>query len=287
MRQLDHVMAIHPDFEPVASRYEALGFQLTEISHHPMGTGNRLMIFASNFMEILAVTRPELIARDTTDVVGDYLSARTGITGIAVRSESQQQDLTAFAASDVPGVGGFSFQRPVSLPDGRDGMADVDVVVSRNAATPLVFYFTSHQKRPEAIWQPSWQQHPNGAQDIVEVVCVETAGLDALADYQAKVLGISALRETSAGKVGDVALGYALSVLTPAQLEQRYAWARLTAEPHAAYVAGLVIRCGALDVVREAVRRHDIPATCRQHEVFISPRWTDGSFLHLVAAEGG
>ena len=151
MRQLDHVMAIHPDFEPVASRYEALGFQLTEISHHPMGTGNRLMIFASNFMEILAVTRPELIARDTTDVVGDYLSARTGITGIAVRSESQQQDLTAFAASDVPGVGGFSFQRPVSLPNGRDGMADVDVVVSRNAATPLVFYFTSHQKRPEAI----------------------------------------------------------------------------------------------------------------------------------------
>ncbi|MCP5365977.1 MAG: VOC family protein [Hyphomicrobiales bacterium] len=275
-------MSIHADFEPVATNYAKLGFHLTDITYHPTGTGNRLIIFGSNFFELIVVTHREKLAERSRAMVDDFLVHRSGLSGIAMLSRDQKADVAAFEAAGVPVLMTHAFQRPITLPDGRPGMADVEVVFTKDLETPLVFFFTSRQKRPEAIWQPVWQNHPNGAVDILEVVSVEVPGQDKLARYQAGILGADNVTSDGGVTTGRVANGYALTINTPAVLEARFAWAGLACEPHPAYAAGLVIKCGNLDFVRKAVAEHAIPATCRAHDIFIDPAWTGGTFLHLV-----
>ena len=282
MKQFDHVMSIHPEFEPVAANYNQLGFNLTDVTHHPTGTGNRLVIFRSNFLELLATTRPEKMNDRSRGMVDAYLQHRTGVSGIAFVSEDQTRDYEEFEANGVPNLMKHDFQRPVTLPDGSQGVADVEVVFSRKMETPLVFFFTSHQKRPEAIWQPAWQKHANGATDILEVVSVESSDQAHLANYQTAVLGAENTSRENGTTTGRVANGYSLSVSTPTRLQERYAWAGLRCEDHAAYSAGLVIRCENLEFVRQAVAEHAIPATCRDRDILVDPEWTGGTFLHLV-----
>lgn len=272
MDGIDHVFAVHDGFADVSARYEALGFQLTDVTHHPTGSGNRLAVFSDTYLELMAMTRPELADATYRGLVDGFLGVRSGLEGIGFATTDHEADADRLRAAGAPGVEVFSFERPVRLPDGSPSRAEVDAVLTTNPDTGLVVLFATHQKRREAIWQPAWQRHPNGATDIVEVIVVERHGHHALADYLATMGADEATRH-----------GPALTLLDPAALEDRFGWAAVTAEPHPSYCAGVVIRCRDLDVVREAVDRHGIPATpAADGSVLVHPDWTLGTVLHLV-----
>ena len=289
MRQFDHVMSIHKSLEPAAQRFRLLGFHVTDISHHPMGTGNRLLVFKTSFFEILAVTRPGILDEAFGALTANYLAQRSGVSGIAFYCDDPQDDLRRFEADSAVTASVGAFKRPMTFPDGSEGVADVDLVMSRNQETPLVFLFSSRQNRPEAVWQPVWGTHPNGAQDVAEIVAVAKAGDTRLASYFDGFLGAGETQQVAGGSGGATRAyplkhGARLSIMEPAALEERYRWAGLNAEPHEHYVAGLVIRCEGLDVVRACVRKHDIPATEANGEILIDPSWAEGVFLHFVDA---
>jgi len=276
--KFDHVMSVHSSFEPVSSNYRTLGFHVTDLSHHPMGTGNRLIVFQNNFIEILAVSKPEEIDPSTKAMVEGFLSNRSGISGIAMLSSSQQDDLARLEAQNAPALLPNSFQRPITLPDGSLGEADVDIVMSLNQETPLTFLFFSHQKKPEMLWQPAWQEHPNGASDIVEVISVQDESLRPFDGYFQSVLGTVPDEDSTY----PLEAGGTLSTLGKGQLEDRYQWAEIKAERHAAYTAGLVVRCSHLEVVRAAISSHNIPSVEGDNGIVIKPEWLDGVFLHFV-----
>ena len=249
-RALDHVISLHEDLASGEALYRALGFSPTPVTHHPMGTGNQLIIFQSTFIELLAVTNPDRMNAMGRRLTTDLLAERPGLSSIAFTSTDQPADLEAFRTAGVPEVLGFSFQRPITLPDGRPAEADVSVALTHNPATPLLFFFTSHQKKPEAIWQPAWQVHDNGVQDIVEAIIVADAPK---ADLSAYLGAFLPLEETADGIAGVAAHGYRITVMTPSAFTERFSAAGIRAEAKRPYVAALVLITDRLAALQTAL----------------------------------
>jgi hypothetical protein len=160
---LDHVILMVDDLDNAAAAWEARGFQVTPTCHHPFGTANRLVMFAADFVELLAVVDRQA-ARDKG---GErFLRARAagcGLFAIAFRSEDIHADRERLLASglDVGPVRGF--RRPVTLPGGVESTAVVETCWITTEAEDGFALFLSQQHVPEAIWVPQWMHHPNGA----------------------------------------------------------------------------------------------------------------------------
>lgn len=65
--------------------------------------------------------------------------------------------------------GRIDFRRRMTLPDGRHDEAVVSLALFIDPALPDASNFICHQHRPELIWVPGWQNHPNGADGILAI----------------------------------------------------------------------------------------------------------------------
>lgn len=204
LRSLDHVIVVTDDLNRSAEEWEALGFDLTLATHHPMGTGNRLAIFGSTFIELLGITRPEYLNEVGERLSTGFLKMRGGGGGsaIAFLSTDQDEDVADFSERGAPNIIAGHFERPVTLPDGRESAAVVDTVTTHHPDIGQIMLFTSHQKVSEAIWQPAWQQHPNGTVDMTQVVVQADAGAGAFERYASAILGPDAAREQNVLALG-------------------------------------------------------------------------------------
>src|SRR5690554_3371944 len=92
---LDHVVVAVPDLGEAASGLELAGFYVTARSDHPFGTSNRLVMLEGVYIELVSVTRPEMVpesgfARFVKEALG---AGRSGPILFAFRSADAQADL--------------------------------------------------------------------------------------------------------------------------------------------------------------------------------------------------
>src|SRR5690606_870940 len=60
-RPLHHVVVAVPDLDASAGALEGAGFYVTARSDHPFGTSNRLVMLQDVYIELVSVTRPDLV----------------------------------------------------------------------------------------------------------------------------------------------------------------------------------------------------------------------------------
>ena len=159
---LDHVGVCSRDAAALWGTYERLGFALTPIARQsrgdgPLGTANRCAMLRRGYIELLAVVDPALPDNGLGALLDVFEGARILALGMA-DSEGNLARLRR-AGLDIPGISPLS--RPVEpggpiarferlpLPDAPEGRVQ------------LVRHLT-----PEAIWQPRWMEHPNGATEL-------------------------------------------------------------------------------------------------------------------------
>lgn len=115
-----------------ALNYQRLGFTLTPRAAHEdrMGTSNRLAQFeARNFIELLEVGPPELLARHDFAASPPFFSfgdhnrlttaEREGASMLAFASDDARADIQSFSAAKLPVFAPFDFERKAKLPGGR------------------------------------------------------------------------------------------------------------------------------------------------------------------------
>ena len=169
---LDHmVINTRFDMARAARLFAGLGFTLTPQSRHTLGSINHLMVFGTDYLELVGL--PD----DGGPVREEILNSAIGIDGLVFQDDnvdSMAQRLGSLASSLAP-VGQFS--RPVTLAEGtQDASFRTARFVPGRFAAGRVYY--CQHLTPELIWRQAWQHHANTARHLngMVVVAADPAG---------------------------------------------------------------------------------------------------------------
>ncbi len=168
LAQLDHaVINVHFAMDQAEPLFSALGFTLTPRGYHSLGSINHLMMFGSDYLELIGL--PEGAEHKRPEI----LASPVGIDGLVFKTPDVDQTFAHLQALDMAGDPPRAFTRPVDLPSGEATAKFRTVTVRRDVFPAGRVYFCEHGT-PELVWRPEWQTHANGASRMTEIVIVST-----------------------------------------------------------------------------------------------------------------
>lgn len=242
--QLDHtVINVQFDMDRAQGLFDELGFQLTERGYHSLGSINHLMMFGTDYLELIGL--PPGVKNPRADIAESPL----GINGLVFKTPDVDETFAHLQALDMAGDPPKAFTRPVKLPSG-----EADASFRTVAVRPGVFpggrvYYCEHGT-PELVWRPEWQSHGNGATAMPEFVVASTAH-EREAENFARLLFSDV---TGAGDNLGVAIkGAKITIMTPAAYGERYGALASPMAGRSSVFGAVVFRTSSLDKVRRVV----------------------------------
>jgi len=276
-RDIDHVMLISRDLALARSVYERMGFTVTPLTSHPHGTANHLIMFQHDFIELLGVVAPERL--DSRSAAAQlFLRVREGLAAVALPTSDAKRDREALIRRGLDPSDLYSFDRPVTLPDGRETRAIVDTVWASEPSAPLVQTFLSRQHLAEAIWVPEWQVHPNGARAIAWLTLVADDPAAALENHFAAFLDAEVLRDARGRRTFATPRGE-IRILGPDDYQATYG---TPAEATRPYIAGMGIRVTDLETLVTHIRASGVPHERSSQAVRVLPDSAHGALLEFT-----
>jgi len=173
---IDHPLVTVRNHAEALELYRKMGFAPSPVSYHPWGSVTSLMMFPSNFIELIGVDDPSKFGTNSVNgfcfgrQLGQFLDrGEEGVSLVALHSRDADADHARMVEAGLESQGRIDFRRKMRLPDGRDDEAVVSLALFIDSALPDASNFICHQHRPELIWVKGWQNHPNGADGILAV----------------------------------------------------------------------------------------------------------------------
>ena len=175
-RRVDHVVFAVHDLEAAGALYQRLGFQVGPRNRHPWGTENRLIQFASSFIELVTVgsgaETPAGLEPGRFSFGGfvrDYLSRGEGFAMLALASDDARADAALFSRKGIGAFEPFFFERVGRRPDGTETHVAFTLAFASAPGAPRAGFFVCQHHFPENFWNSALQHHENGASAIAEV----------------------------------------------------------------------------------------------------------------------
>ena len=233
---LDHVVVNVRDRLPEAAGvWRRLGFTLTPMGRHTLGSINHLAMFGTDYLELVGV--PPEGAPET-----DVMEWPEGLNGLVFGTDASNILYNTLKAAGAPVLPPLAFSRPVTLPDGAQQDASFRTVrVERDAFPAGRLYFCHHLTR-HLVWRDTWRRHANGVLGIAAVIMDSNAPQRTATVFEA-LFGGHALRHLPDGVRLNMALTR-LDVLIPPAATRRFAAAAPLADGRAERMTGLVFRVG-------------------------------------------
>lgn len=214
---VDHaVINVDDHLDDAQALFVRMGFQLSERGHHSMGSSNHLAIFGENYLELLGY-EPEVSGK--TAAPKGLWQPPSGLAGLVWKTQDADATYQHLQNRRLDGEPPTAFFRPVTLPDGRAMEARFCITRINSQRIPNGFSFFCQHLTPDAVWQPEWQQHPNGVQDLSGFVIVANAPESAAQVYSQLFGPEYALQQTGEGyylQGGKTTL----RILNPTQLQR-------------------------------------------------------------------
>jgi hypothetical protein len=242
---LDHVVIdVRDRMDEAAQIFAALGFTLTPRGHHTLGSMNHLMMFATDYLELLgfgtaAATRPELAPFPA------------GLNGLVFKTGDADAVHAHAVEAGLPILPVQSFSRPVEL-DGerRDARFRTTRLDPAEVAMGRV-YFCEHLT-PELVWRPEWQSHANGARAIARIL-VATGEPRRTASLFAALFGADSVAEVDGTCI--VPAGTArVELATPETVAAEFGEAAAEPAGRAEYIAAVELKTVSLKQTAERLR---------------------------------
>lgn len=252
---IDHVVVnVRGRMAEAADLYARLGFALTPLGRHTLGSINHLAMFGPDYLELLGL--PEGMA-DRMDV----LAWPEGLTGIAFATEDADAVHAALAEAGAPVQPPLPFSRPVALPQGTRDAAFRVVRIDHAACPAGRLFFCQHLTRG-LVWRDAWRRHPNGVLGIAGVV-IAAAQPERLGSLFRTLFGAEAVVPVPAGLRLLAGLA-AIDVVAPAEVARRYGAAAPALEGREAVMAALVLRVAGLERTAAALRVDGVTASAER-----------------------
>lgn len=193
---INHVGMAVRDLADTVRRFEAMGFQLTPYSPHsaawkpgepvqPQGSGNRCVMFASDYLEILASEDPARPAARITN----FLKRHQGAHIICFNTEDPHAVEQRLQREGIATSGVIPLQREIDTPDGVR-TAKFARIQFAPEQSPEGYIQAAQHLTPDYIYQPRYIRHPNGATSLHRTVVV-TDALDAFVDKYRRYTGLT------------------------------------------------------------------------------------------------
>ncbi len=197
MRPFDHAVIYCGDqLDSLAGTFRRLGFFVTPRGDHSLGSSNYLIIFRSNYLELLGFPAGGPQSRS------ELANARPGLNGLVFRSQDAQRDHEQLLASGVLVTDVQSFSRPVDLGQGEPPaswpLARFRTVRAQPGWCPAGRVYFCEHLTPELVWRDAWQSHLNTALDLVgaQLTCSDLA---LQRDRWSRLLGEAAVADQAGG----------------------------------------------------------------------------------------
>src|SRR3954470_9138177 len=160
---LDHVVIdVRDRMDEAARVFAALGFTLTPRGHHTLGSMNHLMMFGTDYLELLGFGAGGTIRKELTPFP-------VGLNGLVFKTGNADAVYEHAAGAGLPILPVQSFSRPVDLGgERRDARFRTTWLDPEKIAMGRVYF--CEQLTLELVWRPEWQAHPNGARAIARIV---------------------------------------------------------------------------------------------------------------------
>ncbi|UTW08015.1 VOC family protein [Pseudomonas benzenivorans] len=172
---IDHPLVTVHDHAAALEMYCKMGFSPSPVSFHPWGTVTTLMMFPSNFIELIGVDDLSKFGTNSTNgfcfgrQLGAFLEHEEGVSLVALHSKDARADHVRLTENGLTSQGLIDFRRRMTLPNGKHDEAVVSLGLFIDPELPDASNFICHQHRPELIWVKGWQNHTNGADGILAV----------------------------------------------------------------------------------------------------------------------
>ena len=241
---LNHVGMAVRDLADTVRRFEAMGFQLTPYSPHsaawkpgepvqPQGSGNRCVMFANDYLEILASEDPARPAARITN----FLKRHQGAHIVCFNTQRPEDVEQRLKAEGIATSGVIPLQREIDTPDGTR-TAKFARIQFAPEQSPEGYVQAAQHLTPQYIYQPRYIVHPNGC-DSLRTTFVVTNDLSGFARKYRQYTGLAA--KTGGHVVQfDFPLGTRL-ILIEAAHAPRYLPGSLY--PPLPAIAGVAFRC--------------------------------------------
>lgn len=261
--QLDHtVINVRYAMDDAAARFKALGFQLTDRGYHTLGSINHLMMFGTDYLELIGLPED---AKGAQSGRPDIENAPFGINGLVFKTNDVDEMYVHLQAIGMAGDPPKSFSRPVTLPEGTSDACFRTVHVRHDAFPGGRVYFCEHGT-PELVWRPEWQIHDNGAQAMPEFV-VASANHAGEAEDMAKLLRTDV--GGSADQLSVPLAGAQISFLAPDAYRARYGDLATSMAERSSIFGALVVRVGDLGSVRRIAQAAGVPFVDEANRVVV------------------
>jgi hypothetical protein len=241
---LDHVaINVRERLDEAVETFSRLGFSLTPRGYHSMGSANHLVMFATDYLELLGLPpNPPVVRRD-------LMEWQCGINGLVFATENIDHVERELARKEVRVQSPRAFSRPVILPDGTVEDAKFrTLTLDRVVADYGRIYFCQHYSR-HLVWRDELREHPNGAVGIVSVV-ISAQDPVAVASAYHKMFGNDAISRTDEGFRLTAGLGN-VEIMNTASATARFGTS--TEGEAATYMKALVLRSRSLEKARAIV----------------------------------
>lgn len=164
--QLDHVVInVQRDMDAAEALCAALGFTVTPRGFHTLGSINHLMMFDTDYFELIGIPAGGEIKR------ADLIAAPLGINGLVFKTGDVDETFARLTSLDMNGEPPRAFSRPVEI-EGAAADAKFRTVTVRPDVFPAGRVYFCEHGTPDLVWRPEWQSHANGASSMSEVVIV-------------------------------------------------------------------------------------------------------------------
>jgi Glyoxalase-like domain len=171
---INHVGMAVRSLAATAARFEAMGFQLTPFSPHSgawkpgepvrnLGSGNRCVMFATNYLEILGTENDE---KPPPRIAG-FLERHQGAHIICFNSEAPSTLDEQLRSHGIETSGVIPLQRDIDTPEGVR-TARFERVQFAPDDSPEGYIQAARHLTPEFIYQPRHIAHENGCTFLSE-----------------------------------------------------------------------------------------------------------------------
>jgi len=156
---VDHVVVnVLSGMDAAAATFAALGFTLTPLGRHSLGSINHLMMTPGAYLELVGVPTEGLQRQDV-------LNSPFGLNGLVFRSEDADETYAQLVDAGLSPSSPMAFSRPVQLESGVQEAKFRTVRVPNDIFPAGRVYFCEHLT-PELVWRDEWMTHPNGFRRI-------------------------------------------------------------------------------------------------------------------------
>jgi Glyoxalase-like domain len=175
---LDHIVHAVRDLDAASDLYGRAGFTVGVRNRHPWGTHNRIVQLRNCYIEILEVAEPEKIVPHVARSFSfgafqrDFLRDRQGLDMILLNSSEAHADSASFKTAGIGDFEVFDFAREGVRPDGAPVRVAFSLAFARDPASPDLAFAVCQHHFPENFWDPAFQTHANGAENVPGVVMV-------------------------------------------------------------------------------------------------------------------